>query len=104
MRCFIFLLLVLALPVTSLGEPKENSCDDPEINQQWKQTLTDYPRDPVLIKLSAMRIELCRMVKRGQVPSDTAHSTWEKALTTTILEQVRQEHEQRVLLRVFATF
>lgn len=104
MRYISLVLAFLTVPAVFAGEVPKHSCDDPEVNQQWRQALARYPQDPLLIKLSAMRTGLCNMIKNGQVDPDTARSIWEKALTTNLLERAKEEQEQRGLFRLFATF
>ena len=99
---FLLWLFVLALPAQA-DKPK-NSCNDPEINQQWEQALNQYPNDRLLIKLSSIRGALCSMIKNKQVTIETARSIWEQALTDALLERAREDQAQRGLLRLFGTF
>ncbi|MCP5420251.1 MAG: hypothetical protein H6970_11265 [Gammaproteobacteria bacterium] len=98
-----FLLSLLAALPSFAAEPR-NFCDDSELNQQWNDALSKYPKDPLLLKLSAVRTALCGMVHSGQINLETARTTWEDALTDALLEWAKDEQAKRGLLRLFGTF
>jgi hypothetical protein len=102
MRYLILCLILCALPVIA-AEPR-NFCDDPELNRQWEEALTKYPKDPLVLKLSAVRTALCGMVSSKQINLETARATWEDALTDALLEWAKDEQAKRGLLRLFGTF
>jgi hypothetical protein len=100
-----YLVLIFSLAIVSaIAEEPRDFCNDPELNQQWSEALTKYPKDPLLLKLSAVRNALCGMVNSGQLNLEAARVTWENTLTDTLLEWAKKEQEKRGLLRLFGTF
>lgn len=103
MRYFLLLLLfILALP--SLAAEPTSSCTDPDMNQQWEKAQSQYPNDPLVLKLSSLRGALCSMIASKQIDVETARFIWEHALINALLGRAREEQERRGLLRLFGTF
>jgi hypothetical protein len=100
-----YLMLFLALLTSSVwAEEPRNFCSDPEVNRQWQEALVKYPKDPLLLKLSAVRTALCSMLSQDQISLETARATWEDALTDALVDWARDEQAKRGLLRLFGTF
>jgi hypothetical protein len=103
MKCLILLGLSLFVFTANASVPVD-TCADPEVNQQWQTAIDEYPNDGLLLKLSTLRGGLCEMIENNNIDVNMARLMWEQALTTALLERVREDQARRGLLRLFGTF
>jgi hypothetical protein len=103
MKCLIFLGFSLFVFTANANVPVD-TCDDPDVNQQWQNALEKHPNDGLLLKLSTLRGGLCEMIDNNNIDVDTARAMWEQALTAALLERAREDQARRGLLRLFGTF
>ena len=47
--------LFLAFTANAEVTEKVDYCHDAKVNQDWKKTLTEFPDDPIIIKLAVLR-------------------------------------------------
>jgi hypothetical protein len=74
MRKILFVCL-LGFAVNALAS--ENYCHDDAEIKTWDEVIAKHSSDPLLIKLYAMRVGLCKMVDEGKVDLDTAIDVFE---------------------------
>lgn len=80
-------LVVLALSVPALAEESRSRCHDPATVADWEKLLSGKPRDPVVVRLYALRRGLCIMINDGLVEPEQA------------IEIFNQEHARGVVAR-----
>lgn len=100
----ILVLCTLLTATTLAAVESQNYCNDPGVNEQWRQALENYPSDPVVIGMAARRETLCDLLKKGEIDLDTAQNLWQEALTKSLLERPRAGRHHPDLLPLFSTF
>jgi hypothetical protein len=86
-----FLLLLLVLTRPALAEDAVNYCHKPTVDAQWKQLLARTPRDPIVIRLYALRDGLCGMVDAGQLDLETAVKVFDLEHVRGVIERFRND-------------
>jgi hypothetical protein len=72
------LILMLAVSFGLRAEERAvNYWKDPQKAAEWEKHLTDTPEDPLIVKLYALRVGLCKRVDEGQVELQEAIRIWD---------------------------
>ena len=87
---------VLVLPTqSSLAAPaaaeQANYCEDPDVGQHWQQRLQEFPGDPLVQKLYALRQGLCVMVAEGTMELSAAARLFENEQGRSVMERMQDE-------------
>lgn len=71
----IFMLLLLCLTTAINAEEIQgiDYCHNPSINQDWDKKITDFPKDPIILKLAGLRTGLCQMIDNKQITLSLIH-------------------------------
>lgn len=85
---------MLTMASSGVAAEPANYCHDSEAEAEWDQMLEEYPVDPVVIKLAALRTELCTLVDEGRMSLDQAIDLFEQECRGGVLER-RMEEERR---------
>ncbi|MVF23800.1 hypothetical protein EVC37_19605 [Methylocaldum sp. BRCS4] len=86
------LFLTFTLPLCLHAEARPvNYCKDPQKTAEWEKNLADTPEDPLIIKLYALRIGLCKMVDEGKVELDEAIRIWDIEHARSVNERLLDE-------------
>ena len=71
-----------------------NYCEDPDIGQHWQQRLQDFPDDPLVQKLYALRQGLCVMVTDGTMELSAAARLFETEQGRSVIERMQDEAQE----------
>jgi hypothetical protein len=71
-------------------DPTQNYCKDQEKNAAWARMFGQYPRDPVVVKLYAMRSGLCVMIDAGLITLDDGIIYFEEEWDRLIEQRERE--------------
>jgi hypothetical protein len=86
------LILMLAMSFGLRAEERPvNYCKDPEKAAEWEKQLADTPEDPLIIKLYALRVGLCKMVDEGKVELKEAIRIWDIEHARSVNERLFDE-------------
>lgn len=95
MKAFQTLVMLGLFSVTGLCRAEQiNHCDDPDIGQAWQQRLAEYPGDPLVQKLVALRTGLCAMVAEGSLELSAAAQLFESEQGRSVMERMGDEAHQ----------
>lgn len=72
-------------------DPEQNYCKDSAQNDKWGKALAEYPEDPIIIKLFALRAGLCVMVDAGAVSLTDAINYFEEEREKLLAERQREQ-------------
>jgi hypothetical protein len=64
-----------------------NYCHDMQKNQEWREMVSEYPNDPIIIKLAGLREGLCIMIDRGQITHEQGVNLWEDERQRSVVER-----------------
>jgi len=83
------------LPSAVVAQEPTNHCHKPEVAAQWEQLLANSPKDPIVIRLYALREGLCRMVDDGLVELDQAIDIFNREHARGVMERMEEDNEKR---------
>ena len=72
-----------------------NHCYKREIAARWQQLLIDWPKDPVVIGLYALREGLCQMIDDGLVDLEQAIDIFNREHARGVMERLMGDNEKR---------
>ena len=85
-RLMVLLLLLMACSNVQAAGSK-NYCLDQQVNSEWAGILARSPDDQIVIRLFALRIGLCELVKRKVVALDKATEIFEHERNKAVNER-----------------
>jgi hypothetical protein len=89
-KALLLLLLTVSFGLQAEERPV-NYCKDPKKTAEWEKHLTDTPEDPLIIKLYALRVGLCKMVDEGKVELKEAIRIWDIEHARSVNERLLDE-------------
>jgi len=89
------LLVASVLPISVVGQEVVNHCHKPDVDAQWEQLLANSPKDPIVIRLYALRVGLCRMADEGLVDFEQAIDIFNKEHARGVMERMEEDNERR---------
>lgn len=66
-------------------------CHDDKVSKQWLDLLSDYPTDPIIIKLVGLREGLCLMIDRKQITHEQGTDIWEDERQRSINDRNKEQ-------------
>ncbi len=92
----IFMLLLLCLTTAINAEEIQgiDYCHNPSINQDWDKKITDFPKDPIILKLAGLRTGLCQMIDNKQITHEQGTDIWEDERQRSIVDRQNEETKQ----------
>jgi len=90
MKALLMLMLAVSFGLQAEERPV-NYCKDPEKAAEWEKHLADTPEDPLIIKLYALRVGLCKMVDEGKVELEEAIRIWDIEHARSVNERLLDE-------------
>ena len=91
---FISILLFLASAANAQASEQVDYCHDAKINQDWHKQITEYPEDPIILKLAGLREGLCLMIDRGQIKHEQGITIWEDERQRSIVDRNNEQAKQ----------
>lgn len=97
MKRLVTTVTLSILPLLAIAEDGQeapttkNYCHAPENKQQFEQMLAQYPNDPGIIKLYALREGLCAMIDKGQVTLETGIDIWDEERSKIVIDRSKDE-------------
>ncbi|MBV1960795.1 MAG: hypothetical protein KUG52_02315 [Immundisolibacteraceae bacterium] len=92
----ILMGIALMVAVQGTNATEVNHCSDPQVVQSWQQKIDNYPSDPLVQKLFALRKGLCAMVDEGTIELAAAVRLFDREQGEAVLERINLEaHENR---------
>jgi len=92
--CIISFTLSI-MPISSMSEETNNYCLEPSVNTEWATMLNNYPNDKLVVKLFALRIGLCELVKRKLINVDRATDIFESVRGKGVANRMKDEQRQK---------
>ena len=92
LQILISATLMVAIQATNAAEV--NHCSDPQVVQSWQQKIDNYPSDPLVQKLFALRKGLCSMVDEGTIELAAAVRLFNREQGEAVLERINLEAHQ----------
>jgi len=90
----LLLLNLSALPSSVVGDEPANHCHKPEVAAQWEQLLANSPKDPIVVRLYALRKGLCHMIDEGLVDLDQAIDIFNPEHARGVMERLKEDSEK----------
>jgi len=93
MKSGLFLILLSSLAFNTLAEEVKgiDYCHDAKVSQEWLKMITDYPTDPVILKLAGLREGLCLMIDRKQISHEQGTDIWEDERQRSIVDRDQEQ-------------
>lgn len=97
MKKLITAVTLSILPLLTIAEDgqeapqSKNYCHAPENKQQFERMLAQFPNDPGIIKLYALREGLCAMIDKGQVSLETGIDIWDEERSKIVIDRSKDE-------------
>ena len=85
------LLVLWCLWTPTLATEPVNYCHKPEVDAEWAQLLMKTPRDPIVIRLYALREGPCAMIDSGQLDLETAIDVFNLEHVRGVIERYRNQ-------------
>jgi hypothetical protein len=85
------ILFVCLLSFAVNGLASENYCHDVAEIKKWEDVIAKHSTEPLLVKLYAMRVGLCKAVDDGKIDLDTAIDVFEAERSKLDTKQEMQE-------------
>jgi hypothetical protein len=93
-RLPILLLLFFTATVTAEEIKGVDYCHNSNINQDWDKKITDFPKDPIILKLAGLRTGLCQMIDKKQITHEQGTDIWEDERQRSTVDRSNEETKQ----------
>lgn len=87
-------LLFMASIINATETNQPNYCHNIAINQDWDKKITDFPKDPIILKLAGLRTGLCLMIDKKQISDEQGIDIWEDERQRSLVDRQNEEAKQ----------
>lgn len=96
MKSGLFLIGLLSFTINAFAEEVKgiDYCHDAKVSQEWLKMITDYPHDPVILKLAGLREGLCLMIDRKQISHEQGTDIWEDERQRSIIDRDKEQSQK----------
>ena len=85
---------VFSEQVQSESQNPKNYCHQEDKNSDWIKTLQEYPNDPIIIKLFALRKGLCTMIDMKLISLERGIDLFEEERQKLLFERQKEKYNK----------